>query len=74
MTLKNKNVGNTLVTVEYAECPDDGGKYAIVCNNHSYLLQDNNKQRLWKHAESVMEWCAACAGQDSRYANDKWSA
>ena len=71
--LKEKNVGNTRVTLEYAECPDDGGKYAIVCSNHSYLLQDSNKQRLWKHAEGVMDWCAACAGEDDRYPNDKWA-
>ena len=72
--LKVKKVGNTVVTLENADCPDDGGKYAIVCGNHSYLLQDNNKQRLWKHAVEVQDWCAACAGQDERYPNQKWEA
>jgi|LakMenEpi03Aug12_release.lakeMendotaPanAssembly.Ray.scaffolds.fasta_scaffold3248899_1 hypothetical protein len=70
--LKTKVVGNTTVTLDYAECVTDGGKYAIICGNHSYLLQDNNKRRLWKHAEGVNEWCAACAGQDERYPDDKW--
>jgi hypothetical protein len=72
--LKIKTVGNTTVSLENAECVEDGGKYALVCRNHSYLVQDTNKSRLWKHADSVADWCGACAGQDDRYPAEKWEA
>lgn len=72
--LKVKNVGNTKVSLEYADCVTDGGKYALMCNNHGYLIQDNNKTRLWKLATEVVEWCAACQGDDTRFPNDKWQA
>lgn len=72
--LKVKNVGNTTVTLEYADCPDDGGKYALVCSNHGYLVQDSNKSRLWQHASTPADWCDACEGNDNRFPNDKWEA
>ena len=74
MALKVKKVGNTIVELDFADCADDGGKYQIVCLNHSYLIQDNNKSRLWKFANEVWDWCDACAGNDKRYSNDKWEA
>ena len=74
MALQSKTVGNTTVELDFANCPDDGGKYQLTCSNHSYLIQDTNKTRLWKLANEVSDWCAACAGQDDRYPNDKWVA
>ena len=62
-----KQVGNTWVELTLADCPDDGGKYQLLCRNHGYLIQDNNKSRLWKFASEVTEWCAACQGNDPRY-------
>jgi hypothetical protein len=62
-----KQVGNTWVELTLADCPDDGGKYQLLCRNHGYLIQDNNKSRLWKFASEVTEWCAACQGTDPRY-------
>ena len=67
MALKVKNVEDTVVTLNYAECIQDGGKYALICEKHSYILQDSNKNRLWQHASNVQDWCAACAGQDERF-------
>ena len=74
MALKTKKIGNTQVSMHLSNCPDDGGKYDLICENHSYLIQDNNKSRLWKFADEVSNWCAACAGEDHRYPNDKWEA
>ena len=65
--LKVKKVGETTVSLDYATCPEDGGKYELICNNHGYLIQDDNKSRLWRHSVEPRSWCAACDGQDPRY-------
>lgn len=65
--LKVRQVKNVVVSLDYADCPDDGGKYQLLCLNHGYLIQSNNKNILWRHADDVMNWCAACAGEDHRY-------
>jgi hypothetical protein len=64
---KTKQVGNVTVELDWAECPQDGGKYQLVCNTHGYLIQDDNKRRLWAFASEVAEWCGACQGNDPRY-------
>lgn len=64
--LKVKNVSNTTVSLDYADCVTDGGKYALICNNHGFLIQDDNKTRLWKFATEVNDWCEGCAGTDPR--------
>ena len=74
MSLKSKKVGNTTVELDFANCPDDGGKYQLTCSNHSYLIQHNNKKSLWRFADEVSNWCEACAGNDPRYTNEKWVA
>lgn len=53
----------------YADNANDGGKYALVCDMHGSLLQDNNKQRLWGWADKSAEWCLGCAGLDPRFDN-----
>ena len=72
--LKVKNVKDTVVSLEFADCADDGGKYALICNLHSYLIQDNNKARLWTQADCVADWCEGCAGTDPRLQRELVSA
>lgn len=36
---------------------EDGGKWVLVCLEHSSILQDTNKSRLWTHADDVASWC-----------------
>ena len=39
-------------------CSNDcGGKWAMVCVNHGFIIQDTNKARLWSHANNVADWC-----------------
>lgn len=56
-SLKMKVVDNRVVTLEYADCPDDGGKYALICSIHSGIIQDSNKARLWGNVDDVKDWC-----------------
>lgn len=74
MTTKTKVVGNTTVELDYADCPEDGGKYQLLCVNHGYLIQGDNKRSLWQFATDVAFWCEACQGNDQRYPNEKWGA
>ena len=58
--------------VELAECPEDGGKWAIHCEHFvdgewlSFaILQDSNKRRLSEHRTSkfcdgLTTWCDEC--------------
>lgn len=61
---------NTKVSkVELADCPDDGGKWAIYCEHTDHtgepvfcgLLQDTNKARLSAWRKHPTEWCELCA-------------
>lgn len=65
--IKEAKIGEVRVTLDFADCPDDGGKYMLICSDHSFIIQDNNKTALWKHRFDVKEWCEACAGNDPRY-------
>ena len=61
---KQIKVGNTTVSLQYG----DDMKYMIVCDNHGYCLEDNNKQNLWLSAKDVeIDWCGACLGNDKRF-------
>ena len=59
--MKSKNVKGFQVELDLSESfglsDKDGGKWTMVCISHGYLIQDNNKARLWGHADSVAEWC-----------------
>ena len=72
--MKTKIVGNTTVSLDFADCPSDGGKYQLLCENHGYLIQGDNKRTLWQFADDVAGWCEACQGNDDRFSNEKWSA
>lgn len=60
MILKSKITRYTTVILAPAECVEDGGKYELVCVNHGFLIQDDNKKRLWKWADWSFDWCATC--------------
>lgn len=65
--LKVKKYGYSSIIMDYADCPEDGGKYALTCDMHDYLIQDTNKARLWKFADVPADWCMGCAGLDPRF-------
>ena len=58
--------------VQAADCPDDGGKWVLVCDHlvdgewlNGGLIQDTNRRRLATHrastwADGLTTWCAAC--------------
>lgn len=51
-----------------AECPEDGGKWAIHCEHfdaagnlvESSILQDTNRRRLAEWRSAPDEWCCVC--------------
>lgn len=61
-----------IIGVVEADCPDDGGKWALYCEHfvdgewvNGGLIQDSNKQRLasWvtaKRGAGYTEWCDEC--------------
>lgn len=59
---------NIISKVELADCPEDGGKWAIYCEhiNHNgeivytAILQDTNKAMLNKFRKDSTEWCEFC--------------
>lgn len=67
--LKVKKYGYSSVVLCYADNPADGGKYALICDMHDYIIQDTNKRRLWRWSETPADWCQGCAGLDPRFDN-----
>ena len=61
---KSKMVGNVKVTLCLTEeeglCVLDGGKWLLMCETHSGIVQDTNKTRLWRWAGIPEEWCDGC--------------
>jgi len=59
--VKSKNVKGFKVELDLSESyglsDNDGGKWTMICISHAYLIQDTNKARLWRHADSVADWC-----------------
>jgi hypothetical protein len=61
-----------IVGVVPADCPDDGGKWALMCEHfvdgewiNAGIIQDNNKSNLatWVHAKrgaGYTSWCPEC--------------
>jgi len=56
--------------VELADCPDDGGKWAIYCEHAeaTSVLQDTNRRRLNSWRTDTLTWCEYC--QDEARNND----
>jgi hypothetical protein len=53
--------------VELADCPDDGGKWAIYCTHFADgeivgtgVVQDTNKKRLASWQKHSIDWCCHC--------------
>ena len=66
--IKQRKTTNGTITLELADCPEDGGKYALSCDTHGTLIQDTNKQRLWEWATVPHHWCDDC--RDLHYNNE----
>jgi hypothetical protein len=72
MTYKSKKVlvGSETVTVTICLTEDegldinDGGKWLLICEDHSSIIQDTNKRRLWGSADEVSDWCEMCRIND----------
>jgi hypothetical protein len=62
--------------IQLADCPDDGGKWAIYCEHYNTdgeiigtgVVQDTNKRRLSTWQKHSIDWCCYC--QDERDHND----
>ena len=57
-----------VVGPELADCPEDGGKWALHCEHlvdgewvSMSIIQDTNKRRLAEWKRSNAEWCCECA-------------
>jgi hypothetical protein len=59
--IKNIKVGEVtrMLDNDY-KVPQDGGKYALICKEHGFLLQGTNKKFLWSFARDL-SWCDFCA-------------
>ena len=64
---KTKIVGGVQVTLCLTEAEglsvEDGGKWVLICEKHSSIIQDTNKRRLWSQVDEVSDWCE---GHDTR--------
>ena len=71
-TAKNKKVlvGDEFVTVSICLTEDegldvnDGGKWLLICEAHTSIVQDSNYRRLWANADEVSDWCEECRSND----------
>ena len=50
------------VTLELAGCPEDGGKWALMCehDNGVGILQDTNCKRISAWGSHSVDWCPLC--------------
>jgi hypothetical protein len=70
MNSKKVLVGDKTVTVticlteDEGLCVADGGKWLLICEEHSSIVQDTNKRRLWGSADEVADWCEECRIND----------
>lgn len=39
---------------------EDGGKWALICDDHGYLIQDNNQANLRGFLAHPEDWCEPC--------------
>jgi len=61
-------VTKTVIGPDLAECPGDGGKWALYCEHTDStgdligvgLIQDTNKRRLSEWRKHSDEWCPYC--------------
>ena len=62
------NTNHITSKVTHADCPEDGGKWAIYCEHFDStgeiigtgLVQDTNKRRLASWEKHSIDWCCYC--------------
>lgn len=70
MTLaaKSKKVDGVTVSICLTEDEgldvNDGGKWLLICEAHSSIVQGSNYRRLWANADEVSDWCEECRIND----------
>lgn len=59
-TEPNPRIGKPYL--DLADCPADGGKWAIYCEHElgTSLIQDTNKRRLSESLNYPEDWCCYC--------------
>ena len=62
-----ETIRTEVVGVVEADCPEDGGKWALYCTHYTSdghqatsVLQDTNKRRLAEWKKHPTEWCCYC--------------
>jgi hypothetical protein len=58
-TFTNQQTG-TPITVGLAEAPEDGGRYAAICDDHHTICQFDTARAMWDFARSPLDWCLGC--------------
>ena len=60
---RSRKTGTTIVLVEAERQnidADDGGRWALVCDDHGSILQADQQANLWTWAAHSEEWCNDC--------------
>jgi hypothetical protein len=59
---KFKGSFGSQVTLELAEVPEDGGKWALYCEHENGvgILQDTNRNRISAWGAHSVAWCPLC--------------
>jgi hypothetical protein len=59
---KFKGSFGSQVTLELAECPEDGGRWALYCEHENGvgILQDTNRNRISAWGSHSIAWCPLC--------------
>ena len=59
---KFKGLFGSQVTLELADCPEDGGKWALYCEHENGvgILQDTNRNRISAWGSYSAAWCPLC--------------
>ena len=51
----------------------DGGRWALVCERHGFILQDTNKARAMAHLVAGTEFCDCCRGTCGLESGKPWA-
>ncbi len=66
--MKSRVVNGKRITISLTEFeglnPDDGGKWVLMCETHSFIIQDTNKRRLWAWSTEPQSWCEDCQAEE----------
>lgn len=59
-----RSTGALVVLVDAAAqgiSPEDGGRWALICDEHASLLQDDRQATLVSFMSAPEDWCEGCA-------------